>query len=111
MAGRCIEGEDFSFCGLLFNTETCEARYEYERFNGSKAVDDLTVEVAVQPRITMGIKSKTFVTPRCSKITLEGREGEGGIMGRGIGMKTMRGRRMRWGTTRLGNLYCQATTK
>jgi hypothetical protein len=72
-AGRCVEGEDFPFCGLLFNTETCEARYEYERFNGSKAVDDLTVEVAVQPGITMGIKSKTFVRPRCSEITLDSR--------------------------------------
>ncbi|GMH84086.1 hypothetical protein TL16_g09810 [Triparma laevis f. inornata] len=72
-AGRCVEGEDFPFCGLLFNTETCEARYEYERFKGSKAVDDLTVEVAKQPGVSMGIKSKAFVRPRCSEITLDSR--------------------------------------
>ena len=72
-AGRCVEGEDFPFCGLLFNPDTCEARYEYERFSGTKAVDDLTVEVAKQPGAQMGVKSKAFVRPRCSEVTLDGR--------------------------------------
>ena len=70
---KCDDLQTFSWCGLVFDTTNCEVRVDYDRFNGSKATDALTVETTRNPGTGLLVKMKSFVRPRVQPLCLDGR--------------------------------------
>jgi len=65
--GNKVEQTFFPWCGLLFNTHTCEVRIDYSRFTSTHARDSLKVEVGGKG-IKLYQKMISFVRPRCIPI-------------------------------------------
>ena len=61
-------GEFFAWCGMLFNTETCEARVDYSRFAGSLAVNGLTVDRLGDQGTKLIFRMMSFVRPQCQPL-------------------------------------------
>lgn len=68
-AGKSSNDEGFfAWCGMIFNTKTCEARVDYSRFAGSLAVDGLTVDRLNEQGTKLIFRMKSFVRPRCQPL-------------------------------------------
>jgi len=63
--------EFFAWCGMLFNTKTCEARVDYSRFAGSLAVDGLTADRLCGEGTKLSLRIKSFVRPRCHPLLFD----------------------------------------
>ena len=63
--------EFFAWCGMLFNTKTCEARVDYSRFAGSLAVDGLTADRLSDHGTKLTFRIKSFVRPRCQAVLFD----------------------------------------
>ena len=70
--GICSNGNEFfAWCGMLFNTKTCEARVDYSRFAGSLAVDGLTADRLGEHGTKLTFRIKSFVRPRCQALLFD----------------------------------------
>eukprot|EP00904_Undaria_pinnatifida_P007527 jgi/Undpi1/3904/HiC_scaffold_16.g07272.m1 len=76
---RRIEGGMFPWCGLRFNTNTCEIMADYSRYSKSGVSESVTVESGHPGACLMG-KMKRFLSPKCHALMLD--EGELGINSR-----------------------------
>ena len=61
----------FAWCGMLFDTNTCEVRIDYARFAGDRAVDALTVERVSRGGAHLPKRMKSFIWPRCQPILFD----------------------------------------
>ena len=62
-----IRGLNFSWCGLLINTHTCEVSLDPTRFAGTLATDTVVIHRAGSEGLQLKKKMKDFVRPRCSQ--------------------------------------------
>eukprot|EP00752_Nemacystus_decipiens_P012225 g10838.t1 len=76
---RRVEGRMFPWCGLRFDTATCEVMANYSRYTKSSVSESLTVESRSAGACLMG-KMKRFMSPKCHALMLD--EGELGINSR-----------------------------
>ena len=58
----------FPWCGLLFDPRTGEVSMDYERFNGGKIRDSLTVDYDGSEGKKMEYRMQNYVLPRCLPI-------------------------------------------
>lgn len=60
-------GDQFPWCGILFDIKSCETRVNYRRFEGTRARDDLTVDRIKEGR-ALKKRMTSFIRPRCQTI-------------------------------------------
>jgi hypothetical protein len=70
-ANATTPAEFFPWCGLLFDTRTCEVRIDYARFFDGKASDGLTVDRVGREGELLMVQMKMFVRPRCLPILFD----------------------------------------
>ena len=58
---------NFSWCGLLIDTRTCEVSLDPTRFAGSLATDTVVIHRTGSEGLNLKKKMKDFVRPRCSQ--------------------------------------------
>lgn len=58
---------NFSWCGLLINTRTCEVSLDPTRFAGTLATDTVVIHRTGNEGLNLKKKMKDFVRPRCSQ--------------------------------------------
>jgi Telomerase ribonucleoprotein complex - RNA binding domain./Reverse transcriptase (RNA-dependent DNA polymerase). len=63
----------FQWCGLLFNTKTCEVQVDYGRFAASSASDSLTINRLQNDGHSLVKNMRYFVKPRCIPILFDSR--------------------------------------
>ncbi|CAM9377315.1 unnamed protein product, partial [Pylaiella littoralis] len=76
---RRAEGTMFPWCGIRFDTRTCEVMANYSRYSKSSVSESLTVESRRAGACLVG-KMKRFMSPKCHALMLD--EGELGINSR-----------------------------
>ncbi|CAM9515258.1 unnamed protein product [Ectocarpus fasciculatus] len=70
---RRIEGDMFPWCGVRFDTRTCEVMANYSRYSKSGVAESLTVDSRRAGACLVG-KMKRFLSPKCHALMLD--EGE-----------------------------------
>ncbi|CAM9620539.1 unnamed protein product [Discosporangium mesarthrocarpum] len=66
---RC-KGNLFPWCGLRFNTNTCEVLSSYERYAKNPVAETVTAE-SRRPGNTLLEKMKRFISPKCHALLLD----------------------------------------
>jgi telomerase reverse transcriptase len=61
----------FPWCGMLFDTRSCEVRIDCARFAAGRAADNLTVARGAKAGEHLRTVMKTFVRPRCIPILFD----------------------------------------
>ncbi|CAM9723132.1 unnamed protein product, partial [Scytosiphon promiscuus] len=76
---RRVEGSMFPWCGLRFDTRTCEVMANYSRYSKSSVSESLTVESRRAGACLLN-KMKRFMSPKCHALMLD--EGDLGVNSR-----------------------------
>ncbi|CAN0157920.1 unnamed protein product [Ectocarpus sp. 12 AP-2014] len=70
---RRVEGDMFPWCGVRFDTRTCEVMANYSRYSKAGVAESLTVD-SRRPGTCLVGKMKRFLSPKCHALMLD--EGE-----------------------------------
>jgi hypothetical protein len=65
-------GGKFPWCGMLFDTSSCEVKIDYSRFANGNAANGLSVARTEREGEQLRLRMKTFVRPRCVPILFDG---------------------------------------